>query len=193
MKNFELPNDISSVIAVHKWKKFASHPQNPIVPLVREFYSNIFTGAQTISMVRGVKVSFSAPTINMHLWLDDVVDEYSPLLESISVQELTRVLNTLAIEGTNWLPNKGDGIFMYSRPVLRPITKIWYHFIRTRLIPTTHVETVNKDMLILLHCILEGKKIDVGQVIQQEMSACSFKPKGCLFFPTLISELCLRA
>ena len=106
-------------------------------------------------MVRGVRVSFFAPTINMHLGLDDVVDEYSPLLESISVQELTRVLNTLVIEGTNWLPEKGDGIFMCSRPALQPIAKIWYHFIRTRLIPTIHVETVNKDKLILLHCILE--------------------------------------
>ena len=25
------------------------------------------------------------------------------------------------------------------------------------------------------------------------MSSCSIKLKGCLFFPTLISELCLRA
>ena len=115
-KNFELPNEISSVITVHKWKNFALHPQNPIFPLVHKFYSNILTGAQTFSMVRGVKVSFSAPTINMHLGLDNVVDEYSPLFESISVQELTRVLNTLAIEGTNWLPDKGDGIFMCSRP-----------------------------------------------------------------------------
>ena len=44
----------------------------------------IFSGF-TFSMVKGVKVSFSAPTINMHLGLDDVVDEYSPLLESILV------------------------------------------------------------------------------------------------------------
>ena len=181
-KNLELPNEIYSVIAVHQWRKFSLHPQNPIVPLVREFYSNILAGAQTFSMVRGVKVFFSAPSINMHLGLDDLVDEYSPLLESISVEELTRVLNTLTIEGTNWLPDRGYCIFMCSRLALRPTAKIWYHFIQTRLIPTTHVETVNKDRLTLLHCILEGKKINVGQIIQREISACSFKPKGCCSF-----------
>ena len=82
---------------------------------------------------------------------------------------------------------------MCSRPTSKPIQKIWYHFIRTRLIPITHMQTINKDRLVLLHCILEGKKIDVGRIIQREISACAFKQKGRLFFPTLISELCLRA
>ena len=55
------------------------------------------------------------------------------------------------------------------------------------------METTNKDRLILLHCIVERKKIDVGQIIQREISACTFKPKGCLFFPSLIFDLCLGA
>ena len=61
VRDFGLPSVISSVIEVQKWKTFASHPQNPIFPLVREFYSNILTSAHTFSMVRGVKISFSAP------------------------------------------------------------------------------------------------------------------------------------
>ena len=184
VKDFGLPPVISYVIEVQKWKRFASHPQNPIVPLVRKFYLNILIG---------VKVSFSTSTINMHLGSEDAVDDYIPLLESISLDELNRVLSSLTIKGTNWLPNKGDGVVMCSRPALHPIPKIWYHFIRTRLIPTTHVETVNKARLVLLHCIIEGKNINVGQIIQREIYAYSFKPKGCLFFPSLISELCLKS
>ena len=57
-RNFGLPTEISSVITVHKWRKFVDHPHNPIIPLVRELYSNILTGNQTFSMVRGIKVSF---------------------------------------------------------------------------------------------------------------------------------------
>ena len=109
------------------------------------------------------------------------------------MEELTRMLHSLTSEGTKWLPDRGEGIFLCSRLALLPIPKIWYHFVRTRLIPTTHIETINKDRLLLLHCILEGWRINVGQIIQREISACAFKPKGRLFSPSLITELCLRA
>ena len=52
---------------------------------------------------------------------------------------------------------------------------------------------MNKDKLILLHYILERKSINIGNIIQREISACAFKPKGCLFFSSLITDLCLRA
>ena len=98
MKDFGLPIELSSVIKVHRWKRFASHPQDLVVPLVREFYSNILTGAQTFSLVKGVKLSFSASTINMHWGLDDVDDDYSPLLDSISIDELNLILGSMTIE-----------------------------------------------------------------------------------------------
>ena len=45
---------------------------------------------------------------------------------------------------------------------------------------------------MLLYCILEGKKVSIGHLFQKEISACAFKSKGCLFFPSWINELCLR-
>ena len=133
-------------------------------------------------MVRGIKVYFSTSSINMHFGLEDIVDDYSPLLEAISISNLNRVLQNLTMKGTTWVPNKGEGIFMCARPALRPIAKIWYHFIRTQFVPTTHIETVNKDRLVLLHCILEGKRINIGQILKREILACSFKLKDYLFF-----------
>ena len=80
-------------------------------------------------MVIGINVSFFAPSINMHLGLEELVDEYNPLLESISTKELTRVLHTLTIKGIAWLSDRGDGIFRCARLALIPTAKIWYHFI----------------------------------------------------------------
>ena len=40
--NFGLPSAVSNTIEAHQWTQFAAHPHNPIVPLVCEFYSNIF-------------------------------------------------------------------------------------------------------------------------------------------------------
>ena len=80
-----------------------------------------------------------------------------------------------------------------SRLALKPLAKVWYHFIRTQLLPTTHIGIVSKKCLVLLYCILENKEVNIGKLIQREISTCAFKPKGCLFFPSLITELCLRS
>ena len=52
----------------------------------------------------------------MHFNLEDCVDKFSDMLESMSGEELERVLHSVTVEGTNWLPNKGQGIFMCARP-----------------------------------------------------------------------------
>ena len=35
--------------------------------------------------------------------------------------------------------------------------------------------------------------MNVGKLVQREISACAFKHKGCLFFLSLITDLCLRS
>ena len=90
--HYGLPSEVAVTIDAHPWSKFAVHPYNPIVPLVREFYTNILTVNQTFSMVQGIEVSFSASSINMHFGLPDVVNEYSTLLETISRVVLNRML-----------------------------------------------------------------------------------------------------
>ena len=124
-KDFGLPHEVAATIRTHRWKNFATHPSNRILPLVREFYSNMLTSNQTFSMVRGVKVSFSAPSINMQFDLEDCVDDFSDLVESLRGVDLDRILQTVTVKGTTWLPNKGECIFMCTRPTLRLIAKIW--------------------------------------------------------------------
>ena len=108
-------------------------------------------------MVRGIKVSFSASSINMHFGLSDIEDEYTALLDNVSREDLNSMLKELIIEGTKWLKDKGEGLLKCFRPTLQPLAKVWYHVIRTRLLPTTHIETVNKERLVLLHCILKNR------------------------------------
>ena len=191
-EHYGLPVNIAEIIDAHQWGKFAEHPSNPIVSLVREFYANIMSSQQTFSMVRGLKVSFSAASINLHFGLTDLEDEYSVLLENSSRASLDASLARLTVEGTAWIKEKGGSVMKCSRPDLLPLAKVWYHIIRTKLLPTTHIETVSKERLVLLDCILEKKGINVGKLIQQEISACASRQKGCLFFPSLITELCMR-
>ena len=117
-------------------------------------------------MVRGLKVSVSTSSINMHFGLPDLEDEYTTLLDNISRDDLNNLLKKLTVDGTKWVKEKGKGTLKCSRSTLQPLAKVWYHVIRTRILPTTHIKTVNKERLVLLHCILENRGINVGQLIQ---------------------------
>ena len=119
--------EIVGTIDTHQWSKFATHPHNPIASLVREFYANILTTGQTFSVVRGIKVSFSALSIDMHYGLPKIEDEYNPLLKNIFEEVLSRMLKDLTVEGTVWLKEKGEK--KCSRSALKPLTKVWYHII----------------------------------------------------------------
>ena len=60
-------------------------------------------------------------------------------------EELKRILEETTVEGTEWLPDRGAGVYLCSRPALKPSAKIWYHFIRTRLIPTTTLKSLTRN------------------------------------------------
>ncbi|KAL5565361.1 hypothetical protein UlMin_028525 [Ulmus minor] len=87
-EQYGLPKEIVDIIDLHQWSKFATHPNNPIASLRREFYANILTPGKNNSMVRGLKVSFSSVYVNMHFGLPEVKDEYATLLDKISRGEL---------------------------------------------------------------------------------------------------------
>ena len=101
----------------------------------------------------------------MHLGLSDCADTFRDFVDNVGSDELRRILGEIVVEGTDWLPDRGAGVYLCSRPALKPSAKIWYHFIRTRFISTTHIKTVNKERLILLHYILEGREVNVGKLI----------------------------
>ena len=39
---------------------------------------------------------------------------------------------------------------------------------------------------------MDGREVNVAKLVQKEISACAFKHKGYLFFPSLVTDLCLR-
>ena len=67
---------------------------------MRELYANIITGVQTFSMVRGVNVSFSASSVNMHRGLSDCADTFRAFVDNVGSDDLRIILREIAVEGT---------------------------------------------------------------------------------------------
>ncbi|PON85987.1 hypothetical protein TorRG33x02_181920, partial [Trema orientale] len=90
---------IAQVINQHNWRQFCAHPEDPIVPLVREFYANLTDPEEDTVYVRGVQVPWTEEAINTVFGLGDPVDEHSEFVADITEQELIMVLETVAAAG----------------------------------------------------------------------------------------------
>ncbi|KAK8652444.1 hypothetical protein V6N13_126476 [Hibiscus sabdariffa] len=59
--------------------------------------------------------------------------------------------------------------------------------------PTSHNQTGYRTRLLLIHTILTGYRINIGEILAKELVAAYANDKGILVFPCLISALCRRA
>lgn len=60
------------------------------------------------------------------------------------------------------------------------------------MLPTTHLETVDKEWLVLLFCILKGIRVNVGKLVEKEIITYAFKPKERIFFSSPSTCICVR-
>lgn len=70
---------------------------------MREFYANINSEAQSFVVIQGGKVSFLAETINIKLGLENVEDEYVPILKKVTEKQLQQIKKDLAFAGAEWI------------------------------------------------------------------------------------------
>ncbi|KAL1126299.1 hypothetical protein V6Z11_A13G103900 [Gossypium hirsutum] len=77
----------------------------------------------------------------------------------------------------------------FRRNSLKPICTVWYHFLKSRLMLSTHNSTVFKEQILLLHLIIMRRKLNISKVIFHEEHWCAKKNAGSLNFPSLIISL----
>ncbi|GMN67555.1 hypothetical protein TIFTF001_036619 [Ficus carica] len=86
-----------------------------------------------------------------------------------------------------------QGALTIPRTRLTPQCKVWYHFLTTRLMSSTHVQTMPKDRVLFLDSIISGRPINVGKIFFQELRVCATKKSGSLWFSSLVTSLCVSS
>ncbi|GMN61146.1 hypothetical protein TIFTF001_030242 [Ficus carica] len=157
---------VHSVITKHKWRQFCAHPADAVVPVE----------------------PINDDTINQFYGLDDE-DLHTEYAANASADWLDCALEKVCVAGTTWNVST-QGKLTVPRANLTPQCKVWYHFLKTRLMPSTHIQTVSKGCIILFDSIISGQPIDVGKIIFQELGAYVAKKCDSLWFPSLITSLC---
>ncbi|KAL4303257.1 hypothetical protein GQ457_10G009380 [Hibiscus cannabinus] len=185
------PPNVMATIAMHKWEKFVTHPssvepnQKAInVNLVQEFYAHLTSPTQSSVYVRGENIQFTTVKINKFYGLQNTADNHSKFVSGLKGKSNDFLLEDLCIPGTTW----DSANTSVDRDRLKPEGKLWMHFIKQSLMPTSHTATASLSRLQLLHSILNGRSIDVGQIIVDEAYACLTRKSSSRLFPHLITR-----
>lgn len=108
--------------------------------------------------------------------LGNVEDTYQNQLEISKDQDYNIYMESLCNPVTKWVEAGGEKTV--RRMDLRHESKVWYQFIKHYLRPTTHIETISKARLVLLHCITSFSEVSVVKGIVQEIQTYSKKKEG---------------
>ncbi|KAL4281292.1 hypothetical protein GQ457_03G019860 [Hibiscus cannabinus] len=94
--------------------------------------------------------------------------------------------------GASIMRDKDSANTAVERDRLKPDGKLWMHFIKQSLMPTSHTATERLSRLQLLHLILNEQSIDVGKIIVDEVYAWLTRKSSPQLFPHLINALCRK-
>ncbi|KAK8554204.1 hypothetical protein V6N13_073136 [Hibiscus sabdariffa] len=173
------------------WFRFAQQPARANYNWALEFYANNSAGEDN-AIVRGRRVAANAATTNSILDLPNDAPSFYAMLGALEDEDYETIKDYLCLEGTAW-NTTGRNPHSVSRTQLLPEAKLWNTFVKQNLLPTSHNQTVDRTRLVLIHTIITGYRINVGEILAKELAAACSNDKGILAFPCLISALCRRA
>ena len=164
-KGFHHPDDFFRKIIANKgWRALCQPPSLAATSVVRDFYANFTSHVLKRVRVRGVLVDFSAKSINRYYNLEPVNPEaYDRLHEQPNYPDVLRMLTNGHGE---WKLNSEGHVVNFKAKHLAYISKVWHHFITSRLILTTNVWEVTAKRALLNYAITQDIPFDVGQVIE---------------------------
>lgn len=100
-----------------------------------------------------------------------------------------RLLWEVTIPSRQWISSK-NGNLTYRRKHLTIVAKVWFYFLRHSLMPTGNISSLNMEQVFLHASIVNGRSINIGKIIVNNIPACANKRSGKFFFSTLICLLC---
>ncbi|KAL4360430.1 hypothetical protein GQ457_04G021670 [Hibiscus cannabinus] len=122
------------------------------------------------------------------LWSPKYCRQPLKICEWVERESNDFLLQDMYIPGADW----DSANTAVERDRLKPDGKLWMHFIKQSLMPTSHTATASLSRLQLLHSILNGQSIDVGKIIMDEEYVCLTRKSSPLLFPHLITTLCKK-
>ena len=118
-----MSNRLLGLIRDREWHKLVEDLELAIVPMVREFYVNVYEHQGFRVFVRGKMVPFDRSTINMQYQLFDIDnDEFHNLLETNI--NWNQMIKGLCESGTQWQRKSEGAIQSFSCKAMDKCSKV---------------------------------------------------------------------
>src|ERR1044072_531411 len=203
-----------------RWNTLCMPSDEACGTAVKEFFANTRwddvkhppADLSYISYYRRVEVDYSPTIIRELLGLPskqeelnaskEITGRYNPpdfhqLMDDLPGRNKEEMKALLVQPGRDWKDAaRGDSLCV-ARPHLRPLPRVWAHFIQDTVIPNSNKSDVRKPVLVALYCLLKNYPIDVPRIISERIQHYynkQFKTdKPRVIYPTLITALIQRA
>ncbi|KAK8636575.1 hypothetical protein V6N13_124320 [Hibiscus sabdariffa] len=169
------------------WFRFAQQPARANYNWALEFYANNSAGEDNV-IVRGRRVAANAATINSILGLPNDAPSFYAMLGALEDEDYETIKDYLCLEGTAW-NTTGRNPHSVSRTQLLPEAKLRNTFVKRNLLPTSHNQTVDRTRLVLIHTIITGYRINVGEILAKPRSWLLHAPMTKESWPSPASSL----
>ncbi|MED6130494.1 hypothetical protein PIB30_001581 [Stylosanthes scabra] len=192
-------------IKMRKWEKFTTPLQAVGHNLVKEFYANAWEPDKGkrkpytyTTMVQGKDISFAPKDIKRVLKLrKDQLPNTASYHERKANKDyrLEEVQESLCLEGREWVCYKDGRPHYLRRNDLEPMAKGRYDFVCRSILPTTNRSELTVERAVLIHSIIIGENINVGEIIADQFYKFVYKTdlSSSLPFPSIIAAICLDA
>ncbi|RYR29795.1 hypothetical protein Ahy_B01g054305 isoform A [Arachis hypogaea] len=192
--------DIQEVVRKRGWELLCDQPQVISVLLIHEFSANVIKKDDEeepyLSYVRGVVVPFGPDTINRVLKTKPKRFKQPSYEKRVQYDpKCVDVLSDLCKVGTDWVLDSHKHPLKLRRGDLIPQAKGWHDIVRRSLICTSNNSEVTLNRAIMIHCIMKGGEIDVGETIAKNIIniAEGVQKDSWLGYPSTILRLCEEA
>lgn len=118
----------------------------------------------------------------MLLGVNKVEDSYKSIFKKVDYVNLEFIRESLCLPGTTWLKSLKPVEKTVLRMDRRPHLKMWYKLLKNSLMPTPHNAMLNKERLVLIHCITVCTPVNITKIICQEIHVCAKKNDGMSYF-----------
>ncbi|RYQ95286.1 hypothetical protein Ahy_B08g090370 [Arachis hypogaea] len=193
-------SEIQKIIRKRGWELLCNQLQEVSILLIHEFYTNVIREFDDeepyMSYVRGVTVDFSPNAINRVLKVKPKRFKQASYEERVENDpRYVDVLGDLCKVGTDWVLDSQGQPLKLRRGDLIPQAKGWHDIVRRSLISTSNNSEVTVNRAIMIHCIMKGGEINVGEIIAKNIIEIAQKVKqdSWLGYPSTILRLCEEA
>lgn len=111
---------------------------------------------------------WGADHINAFFNIAEEEDDHVKFLENLTEEGAKILIQDLCVDGAIWTGNNPNNYMMRHR-YLTVQSKVWFHFINYRLLPSMHSITIMMDKTCLIHSIIKGRRVHVGQFFIKEL------------------------